>query len=188
MPPPPRPARRPPHETRRAGTSPSPSLGRAPAHRASVPRQLHAHRNRKASRHSRRGGRRSGRRMKCRAASYRVRRRLFAGNRSMVESELLSTGFHTGNMHLLEGHARPRPAPSPSRRSLLPSGRFFIDPVRPVDRALVTHGHSDHARSGHGCAGDARDAGHHALRYGEGFAGTTQAADLGESLASKVFP
>jgi putative mRNA 3-end processing factor len=28
-------------------------------------------------------------------------------------------------------------------------GRFFIDPSRPVDRAIVTHGHSDHARAGH---------------------------------------
>lgn len=31
-----------------------------------------------------------------------------------------------------------------------PSGDFFIDPWRPVARALVTHGHSDHARPGHG--------------------------------------
>ena len=30
------------------------------------------------------------------------------------------------------------------------AGRFFIDPVRPVDRAVITHGHSDHARPGHG--------------------------------------
>lgn len=28
-------------------------------------------------------------------------------------------------------------------------GDFFIDPVRPVDRAVITHGHSDHARPGH---------------------------------------
>jgi putative mRNA 3-end processing factor len=26
----------------------------------------------------------------------------------------------------------------------------WVDPARPVDRALVTHGHSDHARGGHG--------------------------------------
>jgi putative mRNA 3-end processing factor len=31
-----------------------------------------------------------------------------------------------------------------------PAGDFFIDPWRPVDRALITHGHSDHARSGMG--------------------------------------
>ena len=31
-----------------------------------------------------------------------------------------------------------------------PAGGFHIDPWRPVDRALVTHGHSDHARPGMG--------------------------------------
>ncbi len=31
-----------------------------------------------------------------------------------------------------------------------PAGDFHIDPWRPVSRALVTHGHSDHARWGHG--------------------------------------
>jgi putative mRNA 3-end processing factor len=30
-----------------------------------------------------------------------------------------------------------------------PAGDFFIDPWRPVDRALITHGHADHARAGH---------------------------------------
>ncbi len=29
-------------------------------------------------------------------------------------------------------------------------GGFHIDPWRPVDRALITHGHADHARPGHG--------------------------------------
>ena len=28
-------------------------------------------------------------------------------------------------------------------------GGFFVDPVRPVHRAVVTHGHADHARPGH---------------------------------------
>lgn len=30
-----------------------------------------------------------------------------------------------------------------------PAGDFYIDPWRPVDRALITHGHADHARPGH---------------------------------------
>jgi len=30
-----------------------------------------------------------------------------------------------------------------------PAGNFYIDPWRPVERALITHGHADHARSGH---------------------------------------
>jgi putative mRNA 3-end processing factor len=29
-------------------------------------------------------------------------------------------------------------------------GGFFVDPVRAVDRAVITHGHSDHARPGNG--------------------------------------
>src|SRR3546814_18269436 len=28
-------------------------------------------------------------------------------------------------------------------------GGFYVDPLRAVDRAVVTHGHSDHARAGH---------------------------------------
>lgn len=30
-----------------------------------------------------------------------------------------------------------------------PPGDFYIDPWRPVDRAVITHAHSDHARAGH---------------------------------------
>jgi putative mRNA 3-end processing factor len=30
-----------------------------------------------------------------------------------------------------------------------PAGGFFIDPWRPVERALITHAHADHSRSGH---------------------------------------
>ncbi len=42
-------------------------------------------------------------------------------------------------------------------------GDFFIDPSRPVARAVITHGHGDHARPGNARrAGDGRDARHHA--------------------------
>jgi putative mRNA 3-end processing factor len=30
-----------------------------------------------------------------------------------------------------------------------PAGDFYIDPWRPVDRAVITHAHADHARTGH---------------------------------------
>jgi putative mRNA 3-end processing factor len=30
------------------------------------------------------------------------------------------------------------------------AGQFFIDPLRPVERAVITHAHADHARPGHG--------------------------------------
>ncbi|OYO30297.1 ligase-associated DNA damage response exonuclease [Janthinobacterium sp. PC23-8] len=29
-------------------------------------------------------------------------------------------------------------------------GQFYIDPWRPVERAIITHAHADHARAGHG--------------------------------------
>ncbi|MBA3448245.1 MAG: ligase-associated DNA damage response exonuclease, partial [Pseudaminobacter sp.] len=64
-----------------------------------------------------------------------------------------------------------------------PPGDFFIDPVRPVARSLITHGHSDHARSGHGSVLATRQTlDIMALRYGEEFAGTTQVATLGEKI------
>ena len=31
-----------------------------------------------------------------------------------------------------------------------PPGDFYIDPWRPVARAVITHAHADHARVGHG--------------------------------------
>ena len=37
---------------------------------------------------------------------------------------------------------------STDRGLYCPAGDFFIDPWRPVDRALITHGHADHARPG----------------------------------------
>ncbi len=63
------------------------------------------------------------------------------------------------------------------------AGDFFIDPVRPVDRAVVTHGHSDHARAGHGrVLATAETLAIMRVRYGEGFAGATQALAYGEVL------
>ena len=37
---------------------------------------------------------------------------------------------------------------TPEGLHCLPGG-FTVDPVRPVERAVITHGHSDHARPGH---------------------------------------
>jgi len=39
-----------------------------------------------------------------------------------------------------------------------PPGHFFIDPWRPVERAVVTHAHGDHASRGHGSYLAAADA------------------------------
>ena len=62
-------------------------------------------------------------------------------------------------------------------------GDFYIDPVRAVDKAVITHGHSDHARPGHGAVLATRETlDLMRLRYGDDFAGTTQAVRYGETL------
>ena len=62
-------------------------------------------------------------------------------------------------------------------------GGFHIDPVRPVDKALITHGHSDHARPGHGAVLATQETlDMMRLRYGDNFARTTQAIAYGEEL------
>ena len=62
-------------------------------------------------------------------------------------------------------------------------GDFHIDPMRAVPRALITHGHSDHARSGHGAVlATAQTLAIMALRYGAKFAGSTQEVAYGELL------
>jgi putative mRNA 3-end processing factor len=72
----------------------------------------------------------------------------------------------------------PTPAGLCSRR-----GGFHIDPVHPVERALITHGHSDHARPGHGAVLATKETlDLMRLRYGENFAGSTQAIGYGEPL------
>jgi putative mRNA 3-end processing factor len=64
-----------------------------------------------------------------------------------------------------------------------PPGDFFIDPARPVPRALITHGHADHARSGHGKVLATRETlDIMAIRYGADFADATQVAELGEKI------
>jgi putative mRNA 3-end processing factor len=54
-------------------------------------------------------------------------------------------------------------------------GGFFIDPLRAVDRAVITHAHSDHARPGHRAVLASADTlALMTARLGEGRAGETQ--------------
>ena len=60
--------------------------------------------------------------------------------------------------------------PTPAGLCCKPGG-FHIDPVRPVERAVITHGHSDHARAGHGAVLATQETlDMMRLRYGENFA------------------
>src|SRR5487761_1051136 len=73
--------------------------------------------------------------------------------------------------------------PTPSGVCCRP-GSFHIDPTRPAARALITHAHSDHARAGHGAVLATQETlDLMRLRYGENFAGSTQAIRYGERIA-----
>ena len=64
-----------------------------------------------------------------------------------------------------------------------PPGDFYIDPVRPVARAVITHGHADHARAGHGAVlATPETLAIMAERYGAEFAGATEAAAYGQAV------
>lgn len=76
---------------------------------------------------------------------------------------------------------RPEALLSPSPNGLYcPLGDFHIDPTAPVPRALITHGHGDHARLGHGSVlATAETLAIMAARYGADFAGRAEAAPIG---------
>ena len=62
-------------------------------------------------------------------------------------------------------------------------GDFFIDPTRPVDRAVITHGHADHARAGHGTVlATQATLDIMRVRYGEEFTGRAQPLAYGETV------
>jgi putative mRNA 3-end processing factor len=61
-------------------------------------------------------------------------------------------------------------------------GGFFIDPPAPVDRALITHGHSDHARPGHArVLTTPATAAIISVRYGDASCGRIDTIEYGES-------
>jgi putative mRNA 3-end processing factor len=62
-------------------------------------------------------------------------------------------------------------------------GDFYIDPVRPVDRAVITHGHADHARAGHySVLATPETLDIMGERYGRDFAHTTEAGVYGQAV------
>ena len=77
---------------------------------------------------------------------------------------------------------RPEDLLCPTPQGLCcPPGGFHIDPLRPVDRALITHGHSDHARAGHGAVlATAETLDIMRIRCGDDCAGSLQAISFGD--------
>lgn len=62
-------------------------------------------------------------------------------------------------------------------------GDFYIDPARAVDRAVITHGHGDHARPGHQrVPATASTIAIRVARMGDDAIGQTRAAAYGENV------
>src|SRR3984885_9079076 len=62
-------------------------------------------------------------------------------------------------------------------------GGFHIDPVRPVERALITHGHSHHARPGQGAVPATQETlDMMRQRYGHNLARSTEAIAYGDQI------
>jgi len=79
---------------------------------------------------------------------------------------------------------RPEDLICPTPQGLYcPPADVYIDPMRPVPRALITHGHSDHARAGHGAVMATEETlGIMAERYGEDFTESRQSIAFGEQV------
>jgi putative mRNA 3-end processing factor len=64
-----------------------------------------------------------------------------------------------------------------------PPGDFFVDPSRKVDRAVITHGHSDHARRGHArVLATIETLDFMQLRYGKNYCRQAQPLAFGEVI------
>jgi len=97
------------------------------------------------------------------------------------------TAKHAGQrFYAVRGAARVRPESwlFPTDDGLLcAAGGFYIDPPRPVDRAVITHGHADHARAGHGAVLATRETiDIMQIRYGAACAGSFQVLRPGEII------
>lgn len=88
-------------------------------------------------------------------------------------------------MPVPDAHSHPREWMAVKPEGLYcAAGDVYIDPVRPVSRAIITHGHSDHARSGHGVVyATPETLAIMAVRYGEGFCTQPVPLEYGERVA-----
>lgn len=84
----------------------------------------------------------------------------------------------------MSGAPRPKDLLCPAPGGLYcPPGDFYIDPMRQVARALVTHGHADHARSGHGAVvATAETLAIMQSRYGDNFSESAETVRYGQEI------
>lgn len=94
---------------------------------------------------------------------------------------------------MLAGSGAPRWIKAEPQGIYLPAADWWIDPSIPVSKALVTHGHADHARGGHSevwATAATRDI--VALRYGAapggGSADYNLPIEIGDSITATLIP
>jgi len=82
---------------------------------------------------------------------------------------------------------RPEDLLTPTPKGLYcPPGDFYIDPTRAVPFAVVTHGHADHARAGHGAVlATPATLDIMAARYGQEFTAARQPSPYGTRVLHK---
>ncbi len=104
------------------------------------------------------------------------------GHRKGTGAEAKQTRMGWARTYMTE--MRPQDILMPTSAGLCcKPGGFYIDPVRAVERAVITHGHSDHARAGHGAVLATQETlDMMRLRYGDNFADSTQAVRYGEEI------
>lgn len=84
----------------------------------------------------------------------------------------------------MPGDTSPHEWLKPTPRGLYcEAGDFFVDPVSAVERAVITHGHSDHARAGNGAVLATRETlAIMRQRFGDKAGGSLQPLNYGESI------
>jgi putative mRNA 3-end processing factor len=101
--------------------------------------------------------------------------------RCNITSPSVDTGILRGQISDMRGTDLLVPRPEGLH---CPAGGFHIDPIRPVDRALVTHAHSDHATGGHGAVLATRETlDIMAIRLGEAMPAVREVARFGVPMA-----
>ncbi len=112
-----------------------------------------------------------------------------AGAPANTETKAAEAGTPSPSRRMRRAHGgSSAPAPEgwlfPTPQGLYcEAGDFHIDPHRPVARAVITHGHADHARSGHGAVLATRETiAIMKIRYGENCAGSFQQLDFADEL------
>ena len=122
-------------------------------------------------------------------------RSTLGGSAALIDSSVIAAAYRVltlgdGTGPIYVGVIKPRTSSARSRAGLYcPPGDFYIDPVRPVARAVITHGQppTTPGLATTTVAATPETLAIMAVRYGEGFAGNLRSAMAydGETLGAR---